>query len=122
VISGQHLIALHHTRTAQQMPVELCVPRPGLCGCPCASGAGKSTLMDILAGRKSVGNLTGQVLVNKHKRNNEQFRKLTAYVPQVSLVSVYRFVSPTVLVRAPGSSWAGGCVAYSVIKALPPSP
>lgn len=46
-------------------------------------GAGKSTLMDILAGRKSLGHLTGQVLVNKQRRRKEQFRKVTAYVPQV---------------------------------------
>jgi len=42
--------------------------------------------MDILAGRKSVGELTGQVLVNKHKRNKAHFRKRTAYVPQVGLL------------------------------------
>lgn len=46
------------------------------------SGAGKSTLMDILAGRKSVGLLSGQVLVNGQPRGREFVRK-TAYVPQV---------------------------------------
>eukprot|EP00877_Chromochloris_zofingiensis_P013185 jgi/Chrzof1/811/Cz01g29200.t1 len=45
------------------------------------SGAGKSTLMDILAGRKSVGNLTGEVLVNGAPRGPEFSRK-TTYVPQ----------------------------------------
>lgn len=48
--------------------------------CP---GAGKSTLMDILAGRKSVGELKGLVLVNKQRQHKETFRKRTAYVPQV---------------------------------------
>jgi ABC-type multidrug transport system ATPase subunit len=47
------------------------------------SGAGKSTLMDILAGRKSVGELRGTVLVNKQRQRKEHFRKRTAYVPQV---------------------------------------
>jgi ABC-type multidrug transport system ATPase subunit len=51
------------------------------------SGAGKSTLMDILAGRKSVGELKGLVLVNKQRQRKETFRKRTAYVPQVCCVS-----------------------------------
>ncbi|WIA12817.1 hypothetical protein OEZ85_006447 [Tetradesmus obliquus] len=46
------------------------------------SGAGKSTLMDILAGRKSVGNLTGSVLVNGLPRKKDEFARKTAYVPQ----------------------------------------
>jgi ABC-type multidrug transport system ATPase subunit len=50
------------------------------------SGAGKSTLMDILAGRKSVGELKGVVLVNKQRQRKETFRKRTAYVPQVGRV------------------------------------
>jgi ABC-type multidrug transport system ATPase subunit len=47
------------------------------------SGAGKSTLMDILAGRKSVGNLTGSVNVNGMPRKKDEFARKTAYVPQV---------------------------------------
>jgi hypothetical protein len=39
--------------------------------------------MDILAGRKSVGELKGLVLVNKQRQHKETFRKRTAYVPQV---------------------------------------
>lgn len=46
------------------------------------SGAGKSTLMDILALRKSVGELTGQLLLDG-KRANKSFVKQTAYIPQV---------------------------------------
>jgi ABC-type multidrug transport system ATPase subunit len=46
------------------------------------SGAGKSTLMDILAMRKSVGQLTGQLLLNGHPATRSFIRK-TAYVPQV---------------------------------------
>ena len=45
------------------------------------SGAGKSTFMDILALRKSVGNLSGRLLVNG-QRANKKFIKKTAYVPQ----------------------------------------
>lgn len=51
------------------------------------SGAGKSTLMDILAGRKSVGNLTGAVLVNARPRKKAEFARKTAYVPQVCVVA-----------------------------------
>jgi ABC-type multidrug transport system fused ATPase/permease subunit len=45
------------------------------------SGAGKSTLMDILAQRKSVGVLTGQLLVAGHPAGRG-FIRCTAYVPQ----------------------------------------
>jgi ABC-type ATPase involved in cell division len=45
------------------------------------SGAGKSTLMDILAQRKSVGALTGQLLVGGRPVTSSFIRK-TAYVPQ----------------------------------------
>jgi hypothetical protein len=39
--------------------------------------------MDILAGRKSVGNLTGSVLVDGAPRRQKAFARKTAYVPQV---------------------------------------
>ena len=45
------------------------------------SGAGKSTLLDILAARKSVGRLTGSVLVNGVPRG-VSFARHTSYVPQ----------------------------------------
>eukprot|EP00879_Flechtneria_rotunda_P017044 GHRR01017850.1.p1 GENE.GHRR01017850.1~~GHRR01017850.1.p1 ORF type:complete len:820 (+),score=223.92 GHRR01017850.1:95-2554(+) len=45
------------------------------------SGAGKSTLMDILAQRKSMGNLNGFLLLNGRPATSSFIRK-TAYVPQ----------------------------------------
>lgn len=45
------------------------------------SGSGKSTLLDILAMRKSVGNLEGAILVNGKPRD-KSFVSKTAYVPQ----------------------------------------
>lgn len=45
------------------------------------SGAGKSTLMDILAQRKSMGNLSGFLLVDGQPATSSFIRK-TAYVPQ----------------------------------------
>jgi ABC-type multidrug transport system ATPase subunit len=46
------------------------------------SGAGKSTFMDILAMRKSVGDLSGHLLLNGQPATKNFIRK-TAYVPQV---------------------------------------
>ncbi|KAG2499204.1 hypothetical protein HYH03_002785 [Edaphochlamys debaryana] len=46
------------------------------------SGAGKSTLLDVLAARKSVGSLTGQVLVDGRPRVDAAFVHRSAYVPQ----------------------------------------
>jgi ABC-type multidrug transport system ATPase subunit len=46
------------------------------------SGAGKSTFMDILAMRKSVGHLSGRLLLSGRPANTSFIRK-TAYVPQV---------------------------------------
>lgn len=46
------------------------------------SGAGKSTFMDMLAGRKTLGQLSGQVLVNGRPRRKAD-RHQTSYVPQV---------------------------------------
>ncbi|GBF91998.1 ABC transporter G family [Raphidocelis subcapitata] len=45
------------------------------------SGAGKSTLLDILAGRKTLGRLTGTVLVNGRPRGGD-FARCVSYVPQ----------------------------------------
>jgi len=45
------------------------------------SGAGKSTLLDILAARKTIGQLSGSVTVNGAPRASEFVRKIS-YVPQ----------------------------------------
>lgn len=58
------------------------------------SGAGKSTLMDILAQRKSVGNLSGFLLVNGEPATSGFVRK-TTYVPQVRVLSSPTPVRPT---------------------------
>jgi ABC-type cobalamin/Fe3+-siderophores transport system ATPase subunit len=51
------------------------------------SGAGKSTLMDIMAQRKSTGNLSGFLLANGRPTTSSFIRK-TAYVPQVGAMSL----------------------------------
>jgi energy-coupling factor transporter ATP-binding protein EcfA2 len=69
------------------------------------SGAGKSTLMDILAQRKSMGNLSGFLLVNGRPATSSFIRK-TAYVPQVSLAWLFRGV-------ATGKRFPAGSFHYS---------
>lgn len=61
------------------MPV--CVLLQALLG---PSGAGKSHLLDILAQRKSTGNITGDILLNGQKISSSSYRRKVAYVPQVS--------------------------------------
>ena len=47
-----------------------------------SSGAGKTTLMDCVAGRKTTGKLTGDILVNGHLKDPVTFNRLTGYVEQ----------------------------------------
>jgi len=47
-----------------------------------SSGAGKTTLMDVIAGRKTVGYIDGDILVNGHPKDPLTFDKLTGYVEQ----------------------------------------
>jgi ATP-binding cassette subfamily G (WHITE) protein 2 (SNQ2) len=55
---------------------------PGeMCALMGASGAGKSTLLDVLAGRKTVGQIQGEILFNGTTRNSHIMRS-AAYVMQ----------------------------------------
>uniref|UniRef100_A0A7S2SDN1 ABC transporter domain-containing protein n=1 Tax=Mucochytrium quahogii TaxID=96639 RepID=A0A7S2SDN1_9STRA len=47
-----------------------------------SSGAGKTTLMDVLAGRKTTGVITGEIYVNGAPQNLETFPKICGYVEQ----------------------------------------
>jgi ABC-type multidrug transport system ATPase subunit len=42
------------------------MPDEGLFGCSGASGAGKTTFMDVIAGRKNQGRITGDIQINGH--------------------------------------------------------
>jgi ABC-type multidrug transport system ATPase subunit len=47
-----------------------------------SSGAGKTTLMDVLALRKSSGEISGEVRLNGHPQESHSFRRCTGYVEQ----------------------------------------
>jgi len=47
-----------------------------------SSGAGKTTLLDVLALRKSSGEITGEVRLNGHLQDEHSFRRCTGYVEQ----------------------------------------
>jgi hypothetical protein len=72
------------------------------------SGAGKSTLMDILAQRKSTGNLGGSMLVDGMPATGSYIRR-TAYVPQndnfVPVMTTVEVGGTTY--GAPRRSWPG---------------
>ncbi|KAK2076468.1 hypothetical protein QBZ16_000993 [Prototheca wickerhamii] len=47
-----------------------------------ASGAGKTTFMDVLAGRKTGGTVTGEVHINGFPKNQATFNRVSGYVEQ----------------------------------------
>jgi len=52
-----------------------------------ASGAGKTTLMDVIAGRKTGGRITGDIIVNGEPKNPANFSRITAYCEQMDIHS-----------------------------------
>ncbi|KAJ0409652.1 hypothetical protein P43SY_008524 [Pythium insidiosum] len=52
-----------------------------------SSGAGKTTLMDVLAGRKTGGRITGEILVNGEPKNPVTFSRIAGYVEQMDIHS-----------------------------------
>lgn len=45
-----------------------------------SSGAGKTTLLDVLAGRKTLGRITGDILINGYPKVQETFARIAGYV------------------------------------------
>jgi hypothetical protein len=74
--AATRLPALQRRRKVRRRPPQPTPPVPAA-----HNSAGKSTFMDILALRKSVGNLTGRLLVNG-VRATRRFVRKTSYVPQ----------------------------------------
>lgn len=46
------------------------------------SGAGKTTLMDVLAGRKTAGRISGDIYVDGHRKDQSTFARVCGYVEQ----------------------------------------
>lgn len=51
------------------------------------SGAGKTTLMDVIAGRKTVGRITGDILVNGRPKQQASWARQVGYVEQMDIHS-----------------------------------
>lgn len=72
-----------HAQTLASRPYAEDVCSTDACADPCVRAhAGKSTLLDILSQRKTTGTLSGMVLANGQPCGPE-FRRTSAYVPQV---------------------------------------
>ena len=54
------------------------------------SGAGKTTLMDVIAGRKTQGEITGNILVNGHPKDQATWSRVMGYVEQVLLMLSFK--------------------------------
>jgi ABC-type multidrug transport system ATPase subunit len=72
-----------------------------------SSGAGKTTLMDVIAGRKTAGTMTGQILVCGYPKNQATFSKLMGYAEQQDLhmpfATVYESLMFAAQLRLPSS-------------------
>jgi len=51
------------------------------------SGAGKTTLMDVISGRKTQGEIQGELLVNGHPKVQSSFARVMGYVEQTDIHS-----------------------------------
>lgn len=64
------------------------------------SGAGKTTLLEILAGKVSQGNVSGQVLVNGMPMDGPQYRRVSGFVPQEDALFPFLTVQETLTYSA----------------------
>ncbi len=52
-----------------------------------SSGAGETTLMDVIAGRKTGGEIRGSIMVNGHPQRMKTFSRISGYVEQTDIHS-----------------------------------
>ena len=45
--------------------------------------SGKTTLMDVLCGRKTIGEISGDIFVNGHLKEQKSWSRVVGYVEQV---------------------------------------
>jgi ABC-type multidrug transport system ATPase subunit len=60
-----------------------------------SSGAGKTTLMDVLALRKTSGEIEGEVCLNGHPQEELSFRRCAGYVEQFDVQSAQLTIRET---------------------------
>ena len=69
------------------------------------SGAGKTTLMDVLAGRKTGGNIEGNIKVSGYPKRQETFARISGYCEQNDIhsphVTVYESLVYSAWLRLP---------------------
>uniref|UniRef100_A0A7S0DUP1 ABC transporter domain-containing protein n=1 Tax=Amorphochlora amoebiformis TaxID=1561963 RepID=A0A7S0DUP1_9EUKA len=72
------------------------------------SGSGKTTLMDLLSGRKTAGQIRGEVLFDGRQPAPVVYKKLTSYVEQfdtlVPDLTVHQFLMYTATLKLPAST------------------
>lgn len=81
-----------------------------MCALMGASGAGKTTLLDVVSGRKSDGEISGELTFNGHPRD-KYFKRISAYVMQddvfIPTLSVEETLTFSSMLRMPqGTAWA----------------
>ena len=83
------------------------------------SGSGKSTLLDILAQRKTVGNITGEVLIAGQKPTQTFLRRYSGYVEQfdtlIPVLTVYEMLLYTAELKTPRTVSLKVCPAILVL-------
>ncbi|KAL9440125.1 hypothetical protein AB3S75_018895 [Citrus x aurantiifolia] len=69
------------------------------------SGAGKTTLMDVLAGRKTGGYVSGNITISGYPKNQETFARISGYCEQTDIhsphVTVYESLVYSAWLRLP---------------------
>ena len=65
-----------------------------------SSGAGKTTLMDVLAMRKTSGEIQGEICLNGHPQEENSFRRSTGYVEQFDTQSAQLTIRETCMFSA----------------------
>lgn len=67
-----------------------------MCALMGSSGAGKTTLMDVIAMRKTSGEITGKIELNGHEQERTSFLRSSGYVEQFDVQSPELTVRETV--------------------------
>eukprot|EP00960_Hanusia_phi_P065041 765983-Hanusia_phi.AAC.9 len=84
-----------------------------------ASGAGKTTLMDVIAGRKTSGKITGDILVNGHPQDLNTFARISGYVEQMDIHIATLTVGLVLSLSLPRSRHTAGHRGSAVLRQPP---